>query len=78
MTSVEQTYDGAGEDVHDRECYRCDRNVEPARLFRVTVEPPETMAVEYRDSERFCCPDCAAAMNLSEFSEEWIERRRQR
>ncbi|ELZ10873.1 hypothetical protein C479_08678 [Halovivax asiaticus JCM 14624] len=61
--------DGTGESTPDRECYRCDRDVAPARLFRVTTEPPAALSHDYQTAERFCCPDCAAGMNLSEFSE---------
>ncbi|AGB17675.1 hypothetical protein Halru_3109 [Halovivax ruber XH-70] len=69
MKSVERTRDGTGETVSDRECYRCDRDVAPARLFRVTTEPPAALSHDYQTAERWCCPDCAAGMNLSEFSE---------
>ncbi|ELZ09134.1 hypothetical protein C479_12132 [Halovivax asiaticus JCM 14624] len=76
MTSVERTSDGTGESAHDRECYRCDRDVAPARLFRLVSEPPAALSHDYQTGERFCCPDCAAAMNLSEFSERLKARAR--
>ncbi|AGB16504.1 hypothetical protein Halru_1906 [Halovivax ruber XH-70] len=68
MKSVERTSDGPGDSTHDRECYRCDRDVAPARLFRLVSQPPTALSRDYQTAERFCCPDCAAAMNLSEFS----------
>ncbi|ELZ11134.1 hypothetical protein C479_07493 [Halovivax asiaticus JCM 14624] len=69
MKSVERTGDGTGDRAPDRECYRCDRDVAPARLFRLVAEPPAALSHEYQTAERFCCPDCAAAINLSEFAE---------
>ena len=70
MKSVERARDGAGDEASDRECYRCDRDVAPRRLFRITTEPPASLSQDYQTAERFCCPDCAAGMNLSEFSEQ--------
>ncbi|WP_148680559.1 hypothetical protein [Halovivax ruber] len=69
MKSVERTSDGTGDAPRSQGCYRCDRNVAPSRLFRVDIEPPEVLEGDYRHSVRYCCPDCAAAMNLSEFSD---------
>ncbi|ELZ10783.1 hypothetical protein C479_08228 [Halovivax asiaticus JCM 14624] len=69
MKSVERTRDGTGDAPRSQGCYRCDRNVAPSRLFRVDVEPPEVLEAEYRHAVRYCCPHCAAAMNLSEFSD---------
>ncbi|ELZ07153.1 hypothetical protein C479_15257 [Halovivax asiaticus JCM 14624] len=77
MKSVERTRDGTGDATPARECYRCDRDVAPSQLFRVDVEPPDALAREYRPSMRYCCPDCAAAMNLSEFSD-WMKSRPRR
>ena len=74
MKSVERTSDGTGDPPRSQGCYRCDRGVAPARLFRVDVEPPEPLEAEYRHAVRYCCPDCAAAMNLSEFSD-WVRLR---
>ncbi|WP_049907283.1 hypothetical protein [Halovivax asiaticus] len=76
MKSVERTRDETGDASHDRECYRCDRDVAPPRLFRLVAEPPDTLSHDYQTAERFCCPDCAAAMNLSEFSERLKARAR--
>ncbi|ELZ08325.1 hypothetical protein C479_13338 [Halovivax asiaticus JCM 14624] len=76
MTSVERARDGAGDMSPDRECYRCDRDVAPTRLFRLVAEPPAALSSDYQTAERFCCPDCAAAMNLSEFSEQLKARAR--
>ena len=76
MKSVERTSDGAGDATRDRECYRCDRNVAPARLFRLVCEPPAALSHDYQTAERFCCPDCAAAINVSEFSEQLKARAR--
>ena len=74
MTSVERTRDGTGEGTSERECYRCDRDVAPARLFRLVCEPPAALSHDYQTAERLCCPDCAAAINVSEFSEQ-LKRR---
>ncbi|MFC3958071.1 hypothetical protein [Halovivax cerinus] len=68
MTSVDGSSGVAGEPPRTHECYRCDRDVAPALLFRVTVEAPGMLSGKYADSERYCCEHCAAAMNLSEFS----------
>ena len=69
MKPVERERDGTGDAPRKRECYRCDRDVAPARLFRLVAEPPAALSHDYQTAERFCCADCAAAMNLSEFSE---------
>ncbi|AGB17062.1 hypothetical protein Halru_2480 [Halovivax ruber XH-70] len=76
MTSVERTSDGTGDRTPNRECYRCDRDVEPARLFRLVSEPPAALSHDYQTAERLCCPGCAAAMNLSEFAEHLKARAR--
>ena len=73
MKSVERARDGAGDGTRDRECYRCDRDVAPALLFRIDVAPPDALA-DYAHSVRFCCQDCVAAMGMLEFTEEWKER----
>nr|WP_256531310.1 hypothetical protein [Halovivax cerinus] len=72
MRSVDQataTSRASGEGPRTRECYRCDRDVDPDVLFRVSVEPPRMLSKTYGTSVRYCCEHCAAAMNLSEFSE---------
>ncbi|MFC3959493.1 hypothetical protein [Halovivax cerinus] len=71
MKSIEAT-SGARETTQLRECYRCDRDVGPAELFRIDVAPPAMLEARYADSVRYCCEHCAAAMNLSEFSE-WVK-----
>ncbi|AGB17090.1 hypothetical protein Halru_2508 [Halovivax ruber XH-70] len=73
MKSVERERGGAGDVARDRECYRCDRDVAPPRLFRVDVEPPEIFSADYAHSVRYCCPDCIAAMGMLEFTERWKE-----
>ncbi|AGB14873.1 hypothetical protein Halru_0227 [Halovivax ruber XH-70] len=69
MKSVERTSDGTGDAPRSQGCYRCDRDVAPSRLFRVDIELPEPLDAQYRHAVRYCGPDCAAAMNLSEFSD---------
>nr|WP_247731119.1 hypothetical protein [Halovivax limisalsi] len=71
MKSVERSRAGAGDSTRPRECYRCDRDVAPSALFRVAVEPPSVLSARYARSVRFCCPHCAAAMNLSDFADCW-------
>ncbi|MFC3959991.1 hypothetical protein [Halovivax cerinus] len=71
MTSARQSTANADESPDPRECYRCDRPTVPEFLFRVRVEPPDLPPTKYAPSERYCCEHCAAAMNLSEFSQEW-------
>nr|WP_247730279.1 hypothetical protein [Halovivax limisalsi] len=78
MKSVEQSHGEVIESQADRECYRCDRNEEPSHLFEITVEPSAAISGRYRESVRYCCVDCAAGMNLSEFSEGWKGRGEQR
>ncbi|MFC3958812.1 hypothetical protein [Halovivax cerinus] len=73
MRSVDRataTSSASGEGPCTRECYRCDRDVDPDVLFRISVEPPGMLSKRYGDAVRYCCEHCAAAMNLSEFSEQ--------
>ncbi|MFC3959657.1 hypothetical protein [Halovivax cerinus] len=68
MTSAEASSGDDGYKPRGRECYRCDRDVAPQLLFRLTVESPATLSAKYADTVRYCCEHCAAAMNLSDFS----------
>ncbi|WP_254863485.1 hypothetical protein [Halovivax gelatinilyticus] len=67
-TSPSDATDDAG---RIRECYRCDRTIAPEFLFRIEVEPSATLTDKYATSVRYCCENCAAAMNLSAFSAQW-------
>ncbi|WP_247728949.1 hypothetical protein [Halovivax limisalsi] len=69
MRGVDESSGGAGDSPRDRGCYRCDRTVAPTRCFRVEVTPPDPLSETYTVAVRYCCEHCAAAMNLSAFSE---------
>lgn len=77
MKCVERSGGGPGDSTRARRCYRCDRNVAPPRLFRIDVEPPAVFAEKYADSVRYCCVDCAAGMNLFDFSDRWRQHAKQ-
>ncbi|MFC3959231.1 hypothetical protein [Halovivax cerinus] len=68
MTAADASSDAPEYKPRGRECYRCTRDVAPQFLFRVTVESPAPLSETYADGVRYCCEDCAAAMNLSDFS----------
>ncbi|MFC3960047.1 hypothetical protein [Halovivax cerinus] len=71
MRSIESAGGGTRDTSRTRECYRCDRDVAPQLLFRVDVQSPDHLSEKYADSVRYCCEHCAAAMNLSDFSDRW-------
>nr|WP_247729353.1 hypothetical protein [Halovivax limisalsi] len=71
MRSVERSSGGAGESARNRECYRCGRTVASSCCFTIEIEPPAGLSSKYADSVRYCCEDCAAGMNLSDFSRRW-------
>ncbi|MFC3957929.1 hypothetical protein [Halovivax cerinus] len=72
MTAADASSDAHEYKPRGRECYRCNRDVAPHFLFRVTVESPAPLSEKYADGVRYCCEHCAAAMNLSDFSRRWI------
>ncbi|MFC3957144.1 hypothetical protein [Halovivax cerinus] len=74
MKSIGSSGAGSPETPRNEECYRCDRAVAPAFLFKVSVEPSSGLSKKYGNSVRYCCEHCAAAMNLSDFSHQWTQQ----
>ncbi|WP_254864171.1 hypothetical protein [Halovivax gelatinilyticus] len=47
-------------------CYRCNDSLDGCHWIRLTTEHRGAVADNYRDVERFVCPDCLAAIGLLE------------
>ncbi|WP_323171074.1 hypothetical protein [Natrialba sp. PRR66] len=63
------TQDPTDLDAHNETvCYRCDRPIETDRWIRLTARPGPGVTGIYEATSRPCCPDCAAALGLLEFT----------